>query len=263
MEYKKLPEPSLFLEAALANFDEAEWIMWQEGICVRRENSLLAMSSEDTGSICYFSDIKDVFSIDGDIVILSTDGVFIWDGEEEPEKMDIPTLPHLKINPLGVCGWKDFRYHVWFGKNEYILPEDCTKPRFFPSQACLFWTFWGKIFLWEEGKEIQCLEAIPENYEEIIPLENKWLAIIYEKKIVGLHTDFPKKRFDNDQIFEVRASIQSDCLWILLGDGTLLEWNLLQEDEPEEIGFFEGAEGFVGEGLLLVDDEIVSFWDDE
>lgn len=261
MEYRKLPEPSLFLEAALANFDEADWIIWQKGICVRRENSLLAIISNEEGSICYFTDIKDVFSVEGKLFIVSSEGVFAWDGEKEPEKQDIPLLPHLQIDQAGFCGWKDFRYQVWMGEEEFLLPQDCTKPRFFPFQESLFWSYWGKIFLWEKG-EVQCLEDIAENYEELIPLENNWLVAVYEKKILALHTDFPKKRFDNDQIFEVSASTEGDCLWILLGDGTILEWNLQQEDEPEELGYFDGAEGFVGEELILVDDELVSFLKD-
>ena len=142
MEYRKLPEPSLFLEAALANFDEADWIIWQKGICVRRENSLLAIISNEEGSICYFTDIKDVFSVEGKLFIVSSEGVFAWDGEKEPEKQDIPLLPHLQIDQAGFCGWKDFRYQVWMGEEEFLLPQDCTKPRFFPFQESLFWSYW-------------------------------------------------------------------------------------------------------------------------
>ena len=263
MDIRVLPEPDLFLEAALSNFDEADWNIWSEGLCVQRENSVLAYLSETEGRMIHLSDIKNVYSIGSKIALLSSEGMFLWDGIGEPEVLDIPYLTHLKLvfteeDGIIFCAWDNFRYILGTEKKKIQLPLNCTKPRFFPNQKCVFWSYWGKVFIWKDA-EVECLEAFSEDYEELIPLCGTWLVAVYEKQLIAFHPEFPKKRFDNDQIMEVRASSEGDCLWILLADGSLLEWNPQQEDEPEELGCFEGADGFVGEGKLLVDDEIQSW----
>lgn len=263
MDIRELPEPDLFLEAALSNFDEADWHMWSEGLCVQRENSVLAYLSETKGAIVYLTAVKDVFIVGSKIALLSSEGSFLWDGLGEPEALDCPYLTHLKLTETeedGIlfCAWNDFRYVLGTAEEQVLLPLNCTKPQFFPNQRSVFWVYWGKIFIWKDA-EVECLEAFAEDYEELIPLGGTWLVAVYEKSLIAFHPAFPKKRFDNDRMMEVRASSQGDCIWILLADGSLLEWNPQQEDEPEELDCLDGADGFVGEGMLLVEDEVQSW----
>ena len=40
MQLRKLPRPEAFIESALANFDDANWYSWANGICVGYMNPL-------------------------------------------------------------------------------------------------------------------------------------------------------------------------------------------------------------------------------
>lgn len=265
MRIENLAEPDLFLDAAIEEFEEAQWHQWSKGLCVQKESSVLSYLSEEQGYLMVFDHPITVSICYDRILIHHSDGVLIWDGEEELRECFPASTTHLSVTSISRDDtqklqygyWKDYGYSFFDGEKEHRLPLSAEKVQLFPFSSLVYWVFWGKIFLWSP-EESYCLQHVDESYDELLPLTDGYLLAVYERKLLVLHGEYPVKRFDNEQILDVALAASSDRIWILLVDGTLLEWNP-SETEPVELGVIPQAEQIIGHGVVLTLEGILRF----
>lgn len=262
----QLSQPQHFITSALANVDLAHWFVWSHGICVgywdesEAKHSLCCWWTESNRAYLFQTQsITDVCVTIDNFTILSREGLFRWDGQNEIEEQSSPigSWNKVQLASWGAIGFTQFGYHVWSRDNNITqrLPMGVQKIWALGLNNDILWSHWGQFFVQQSNGVVLAIEPIPDTMERWEALKDGWWVAIYDTTIVVWHPKECMLRFDNSDIMDVSIHCNRESILILLASGSVLQWSPMIDTMPQEIAAVEG-EFFIGAGALYVDGEI-------
>ena len=262
----QLSQPQRFIRSALANVDLAHWFVWQHGICVGYWDE-----SEATHSLCCWwadsnraylfqtTSIVDVCVKGNQLVILSGEGLFDWDGQDciEAHPNPVKSWKKVQVSTWGAIGYTQFGYHVWRRETETVqrLPMGVQKVWALGLDGDILWSHWGQFFVQQSSGAVVAVEPIPDTMERWVALKGEWWVAIYDTTLVAWHSKKCMLRFDNSDIIDVSTHSNKQSILILLASGSVLQWSPMFDTMPQEIAIVEG-EFFIGAEALYDNGEI-------
>ena len=265
----ELSMPQRFIQSALANVDLAHWFVWSHGICVGYWDE-----TESTHSVCCWwttlersylfqtESIMDVCVDDHQIIILSSEGFHIWDGNLVVDSYRTPAEKWQKvcIGTWGVVGFSKHGYHLWMKSTQLVhrLPIGVQKVWGLghSSDPEVLWSHWGQFFLYNHGKGLTtALEPFKDTMDKWIALRGGWWVAVYEQSLVAWNRQNSIARFDNMEIMDVSTRASKTSVLIVLASGQVLEWRPQEDPLPKEITEVEG-DFFIGDGITFNGGEI-------
>ena len=265
----ELNQPQRFIQSALANVDMAHWFVWSHGICVGYWDE-----TDSTHSVCcWWTGLERayLFQTDGiidvcvdahQIVVLSSEGFDIWDGQRMVDNYQTPVRNWKKVHiaPWGAVGFTNFGFHLWEKSTQSVtrLPIGVQKVWRLghSSDQEVLWSHWGQFFLYNHRNgQTTALEPFKDTMDNWIVLRNGWWVAVYEHSLLAWNRQKSIARFDNMEIMDVSIRASKTSILIVLASGQVLEWRPQEDPLPKEIAEVEG-EFFIGDGITFNDGEI-------